>query len=294
MDVGRYNQRKPELRKRMNTIQEIQRINELELTSGIVNTPASWHKKYANAPWVYVGNISNQLTEGDILAVLSQWGEIEDINLVRDEGTGKSRGFAFLKYEDARSCTLAVDNFNGTKILGRPMRVDHVENYRLPKNLREKEDDDANGERGVSETSEVDAGPGHAYKDKELANDYDINQGHDLFAPVKDAKVIFSDEDGEVNGGQDTDKTSKQKRKEERALKRREKEARREAREEKRRMKRARKMVDMGNDMDQQDRDKKIRKRHTERGRHKSTGKGEDGHHQRKKQRRRRFDSDSS
>ena len=47
---------------------------------------------------------------------MSQFGEIEDINLARDEDTGKSRGFAFVKYEDARSCILAVDNFVGIKV----------------------------------------------------------------------------------------------------------------------------------------------------------------------------------
>jgi len=49
---------------------------------------------------------------------MSQWGEVEDINLVRDKETNKSRGFAFIKYEDQRSTILAVDNFNGIKLLG--------------------------------------------------------------------------------------------------------------------------------------------------------------------------------
>lgn len=53
---------------------------------------------------------------GDVLCVMSQFGEIEDINLARDEDTGKSRGFAFVKYEDARSCILAVDNLVGIKV----------------------------------------------------------------------------------------------------------------------------------------------------------------------------------
>jgi RNA recognition motif-containing protein len=42
--------------------------------------------------------------------------KVEDINLVRDKATGKSRGFCFLKYEDARSCVLAVDNLTGSKV----------------------------------------------------------------------------------------------------------------------------------------------------------------------------------
>ena len=91
---------------------------------------------------------------GDVIAVMSQFGEIDDVNLVRDDATGKSRGFAFLKYEDTRSCILAVDNFNGTKLLGRSIRVDHCENYRLPKHLREKEEGKENKDGSSSDADD--------------------------------------------------------------------------------------------------------------------------------------------
>lgn len=45
-----------------------------------------------------------------------RYGEIVNINLVRDKATGKSRGFAFICYEDQRSTILAVDNLNGIKV----------------------------------------------------------------------------------------------------------------------------------------------------------------------------------
>jgi RNA-binding motif X-linked protein 2 len=48
------------------------------------------------------------------------------VNLVRDKETGKSKGFAFLKYEDQRSTDLAVDNLGGATVLGRLLRVDHT------------------------------------------------------------------------------------------------------------------------------------------------------------------------
>ena len=65
------------------------------------------------------------------MAVFSQYGEIVDVNLVRHEDTGKSKGFAFICYEDQRSTVLAVDNLNGARVLGRTIRVEHVEDYRL-------------------------------------------------------------------------------------------------------------------------------------------------------------------
>ena len=47
---------------------------------------------------------------------LFRYGEIVNINLVRDKKTGKSKGFCFIGYEDQRSTILAVDNFNGIKV----------------------------------------------------------------------------------------------------------------------------------------------------------------------------------
>ena len=52
-----------------------------------------------------------------------RWGEIVDINLPRDKTTGKTKGFGFIMYEDQRSTVLAVDNMNGSQVLGRTIRV---------------------------------------------------------------------------------------------------------------------------------------------------------------------------
>lgn len=49
----------------------------------------------------------------------------------RDKDTGTSRGFAFLAYEDQRSTVVAVDNLSGTRVWGRTLRVEHVDDYRI-------------------------------------------------------------------------------------------------------------------------------------------------------------------
>jgi RNA-binding motif X-linked protein 2 len=231
----------------MNVINEIQRINDLELEKGLTNTSGSWHRKYKDSAWVYVGNLPLNLTEGDIICILSQYGEIDDINLVRDGDSGKSRGFAFVKYDDARSCVLAVDNLTGSQILGRTMRVDHVENYRLPKHLQTKEQQNENDvvgeEEGLSSSSSSSgvAIAGHAYKDQELANSYNIQSGQDLFAaPRKDDKMDDDRVMSSVGGGEDTlkeDKEERKRRKELRAKKRKEKEEHARRKEERKRRK---------------------------------------------------------
>ena len=97
--------------------------------------------QYKDSAWIFAGGLPYDLTEGDIICVFSQYGEIVHINLVRDQKTGKSKGFAFVCYEDQRSTILAVDNLNGMKLLGRLVRVDHVHTYKLPKDLEKMDAD---------------------------------------------------------------------------------------------------------------------------------------------------------
>jgi RNA-binding motif X-linked protein 2 len=88
---------------------------------------------YRESAWIFIGGLNYEMSEGDVITVFSQYGEVVNINLVRDQKTGKSKGFCFLCYSDQRSTVLAVDNFNGIKLLNRTIRVDHVANYRMPK-----------------------------------------------------------------------------------------------------------------------------------------------------------------
>ncbi|KAK4635861.1 U2 snRNP component ist3 [Fulvia fulva] len=109
----------------MQSIRQIERLNQTELDK-CVPSNASWHTDYRDTAYVYIGGLPFELSEGDILTIFSQYGNPVHINLVRDKDTGKSKGFCFLKYEDQRSCDLAVDNLSGAGVMGRVMSVDHT------------------------------------------------------------------------------------------------------------------------------------------------------------------------
>ncbi|GAQ86111.1 hypothetical protein KFL_002710060 [Klebsormidium nitens] len=129
-------------------IKNTQKISAQEVAAGLSDN-ASWHAKYKDSAYVFAGGLGYELTEGDLLAVFAQYGEIMDVNLVRDLDSGKSKGFAFLAYEDQRSTVLAVDNLNGARVAGRIVRVDHVANYKRKKEEDEDERNAAREERGV-------------------------------------------------------------------------------------------------------------------------------------------------
>jgi RNA-binding motif X-linked protein 2 len=227
----------------MNVISEIQRINAVELSSGLTHTSASWHTKYASSAWINVGSLPLNLTEGDVICIFSQYGEIEDIHLVRDGDTGKSRGFAFVKYEDARSCVLAVDNLCGCQVLGRQLRVDHVDKYRLPKHVQEREEniEAETADNSNNNSAAAVAEAGHAYKGQELASEYDIHAGQDLFAaPSQKQQQVEKDDNNHREEELQlltNSKAERKRRKEERAQKRKEKEEHRRRKEDRKRRK---------------------------------------------------------
>lgn len=113
-------------------IKNTQKITKKEIELGLFEK-ASWHDRFKHSAYIFAGGLDYDLTEGDLLAVFAQYGELVDVHLARDKQSGKSRGFAFLAYEDQRSTVLAVDNLNGATVAGRKVRVEHVDNYRKRK-----------------------------------------------------------------------------------------------------------------------------------------------------------------
>lgn len=113
----------------MNKTSAIKKLNDTELELGIAGTAASWHQRYLECDCVYVGGLPDTLTEQDLLGILEQYGIVLHLNLVRDSQTNSSRGFAFARYADPRSCSLAIDNLNGFELQGRTMRLDHADDY---------------------------------------------------------------------------------------------------------------------------------------------------------------------
>ena len=117
----------------------IQQLNQQELDAGMEGRN-SWHHQYKDSSYIIVTGFVEKMSEGDVITIFSQFGDLVDVNLIRDRKTGKSKGFAFLCYEDQRSTILAVDNMNGFKLLGRSLRVNHVEAYKVPAKFEEDEE----------------------------------------------------------------------------------------------------------------------------------------------------------
>ena len=70
-------------------MRNLNKMNDRELEMGLSGTGQSWHNEYKDSAWIFIGGLPYDLSEGDVICVFSQFGEIVHINLVRDLNTGK-------------------------------------------------------------------------------------------------------------------------------------------------------------------------------------------------------------
>jgi RNA-binding motif X-linked protein 2 len=56
----------------MNVVREINKINKREISLN-VSEDASWHAKYKDSAYIYVGGLPYDLNEGDVIQAFSQY-----------------------------------------------------------------------------------------------------------------------------------------------------------------------------------------------------------------------------
>uniref|UniRef100_A0A673B4R2 Transformer-2 protein homolog alpha n=1 Tax=Sphaeramia orbicularis TaxID=375764 RepID=A0A673B4R2_9TELE len=71
-----------------------------------------------------VFGLSLYTTERDLRDVFSKYGPLTDVNIVYDQQSRRSRGFAFIYFENTEDSKEAKDRANGMELDGRRIRVD--------------------------------------------------------------------------------------------------------------------------------------------------------------------------
>jgi cold-inducible RNA-binding protein len=77
---------------------------------------------------LYVGNLSFNTVEGDLVAAFEQDGrKVSSAQVMVDRETGRSRGFAFVEMASAGDAQAAIKAMNGTEVDGRALKVNEAE-----------------------------------------------------------------------------------------------------------------------------------------------------------------------
>jgi RNA recognition motif-containing protein len=75
---------------------------------------------------LFVGNLSFSSTEGDVLDLFKQAGNVVKCELIVDKFTNKSRGFAFVEMATQEEANKAIQMFNGKDLGGRALTVNEA------------------------------------------------------------------------------------------------------------------------------------------------------------------------
>lgn len=82
---------------------------------------------------LFVGNISWNATKEDLESIFGEYGDLEEVILIKDEN-GRSKGFGFVTFVNDEDSQKALAELNNFKIDGRPLFV----NEARPQEKRER------------------------------------------------------------------------------------------------------------------------------------------------------------
>src|SRR5262252_4459676 len=75
---------------------------------------------------LYVGNLPYEVGETELQELFARAGSVESVTVMRDQMTGRARGFAFVEMSTDEEAQAAIRELNGTQVGGRNLTVNEA------------------------------------------------------------------------------------------------------------------------------------------------------------------------
>ena len=75
---------------------------------------------------LYVGNLPYEISETELQDLFAQAGSVESVNVMRDQATGRARGFAFVEMSSDDEAQKAITALDGSQVGGRNLTVNEA------------------------------------------------------------------------------------------------------------------------------------------------------------------------
>lgn len=75
---------------------------------------------------IYVGNLNYNLKEEELAELFSQYGEVVSVKIVKDQETGRAKGFGFVEMADESEGAEAIEKLDGADVRGRNIKVNQA------------------------------------------------------------------------------------------------------------------------------------------------------------------------
>jgi len=94
---------------------------------------------------IYVGNLSFNIDDEKLREIFASYGEIEEANVIKNNFSGRSKGFGFVTFKNAESAKKAISEMNEKEVEGRKLTVNEAKPMDPD---RPKKSFDRGGDRG--------------------------------------------------------------------------------------------------------------------------------------------------
>ena len=75
---------------------------------------------------LYVGGLSYDTNESTLEELFAKHGNVASVNIIKDRGSGMSKGFGFVEMDEAADAQKAIKDINGKQLDGRTITVNQA------------------------------------------------------------------------------------------------------------------------------------------------------------------------
>jgi len=75
---------------------------------------------------LYVGNLPYEIGETELQELFARAGSVESVSVMRDQATGRARGFAFVEMSSDEEAQTAIRELNASQVGGRSLTVNEA------------------------------------------------------------------------------------------------------------------------------------------------------------------------
>ena len=75
---------------------------------------------------IFVGNLAFSTTDRDLRQLFEPYGVVDEIRVITDRDTGRSKGFGFVEMHDGTAAKTAIAKLQGQEIGGRTLTVNEA------------------------------------------------------------------------------------------------------------------------------------------------------------------------
>jgi len=75
---------------------------------------------------IYVGNLAYRTNEEDLRHVFEEFGTVDQVDIITDRETGRSKGFGFVEMSNADEAKAAIEALDGKEVAERTLKVNEA------------------------------------------------------------------------------------------------------------------------------------------------------------------------